>query len=289
MRTDNKYELVQYIPTMEDLREYYFDQSYGYIDDDYLDALSITEAGYLEAQELAERCIEFSEMVKSHKFFDFLLGDYVMTQFIPQRFFDLVKISTGELNDIRRFTQIVSYHPNEGYAFVKTENSMSIQLISLNTSVLFEEQFIDVTGIDEQFFEARLCCTKTKYVYYIIKDWELLSSVSLKDWKKVYQITDHLPNVNGENFEPIKYPNGLPFYQDPTFLEAVQKNINLRILVPDHLKSNDEIIEDVKNLERLQNEHPLRDKIFASRKKDTKADEEASSNEMPLGENDLPF
>lgn len=232
---DNRYRVVDFYPTLDNLKEAYAGMYKNY--DGGLYSLfdeTMKATGYTSVEELIESNKDFVQVL-----YKIMLGGGEMN------YLGLQEIETGKIN-LRFYNQVYSYHPELGYAILGKEHERDylgfgwvVTVVSLKNGKQFPLEFLDdVSGIKDDLTFIGYALGKPYHTFKIdeIND-ELIGIECPVEWNKM---GEYFPDVNHGDFleygiEEAEYGN--PFFKDPDFILTVKLEQSKIELIPKNLPS----------------------------------------------------
>jgi hypothetical protein len=236
---DNRYRVVAYYPTLDNLKEMYagmyknYDGGlYTFFDE------AMKEAGYTSADELVTYTLDFLQVLnKTWKHFE-----------RDPYYFGLQEMETGKII-MRFYNNLYSYHPELGYVIFRKEHDRDccpaystkdwiFNVVSLKTGKEYRWEFIErPSGIKDDLTLFGYTLNHQGYDTFKIDETndELIEINIPVQW---HELGKYFPEANNEDFDEFGIElieNGVPYFQDLDFCTHTSLLKSLEGLIPKNL------------------------------------------------------
>ena len=235
---DNRYRVVAYYPTLDNLKEMYAGMYKNY--DGGLYSLfddAMKEAGYTSADELVLNNLDFLQVLNK---------TWAHVCRVPY-YFGLQEIETGKII-MRFYNNLYSYQPELGYVIFQKEHDRDcwglssedyvFMVVSLKTAKEYLWEFIErPSSIKADLTLFGYTLNHQGYGAFKIDEIhdELMEIEIPVQW---HELGKYFPKANNEDFDEFEIElikNGVPYFEDPDFCALTSMLKSLRGLIPKNL------------------------------------------------------
>lgn len=232
---DNRYRVVEFYPTLDNLKDAYSGMYKNYDGGIYtLFDEAMKAAGYSSVDELIKSNLGFAQVIYK-----------ILYHGCDLDYLGLQEIETGNVI-FRFYNRVYSYHPELGYVILEKEHERKylglgwvVTVVSLKTGKQYPLEFLDdVSGIKDDLTFCGYTLGQPYHTFKIdeIND-ELIGIECPVDWNKM---SEYFPAANHGDFPEYGIEgaiNGTPFFEDPDFILTAELGKKKNKLASEYIPS----------------------------------------------------